>query len=326
MRREGGDQVGEAGVSESPASWKVGSTPSAVRAGGGQGRRVSHPAVTQVSFGLTRTTQGPPLFSSGRRRERCSPGTVFPQESKRGGPSVKCFPQAPGAARMRPREVAGVTVIELSLLLSLRGAAVDRWSLLGRRSPHCQHGVRAEGEWLLPAAPGGWTRPRPPGERLSAQRPPRCPQSSRRPPEGALASPVAGLPLSGALPWAASTIFFSPITRVIACVLYEILSPKANSVGRCGTSSLFQQLGPWGSRPRTSAWLRGAVPWADPPPDGRPCRREPGPWWVPRRSPNRPARAGGIGGGGSGHRHCCCSEGRPTCLPPLPPVESPLPT
>lgn len=200
-----------------------------------------------------------------------------------------------------------------------------------------RHPRRAEDEWLRPVAPGGWARPR--GAAVGAAAAP-VPAVAPAPTRGRPCISGRGLPLSEALQRAGRDRLFRPIKRVIGRVLYEILSPKASSCGRCGTSSLFQQLGPalLGFQASDVCVAGRGCALARLAPDGCPCRREPGPWWVPHQSPNRSARGGGIGGGGPGEggRHWGRRAGRPPLLllrgsfpptsHPCTPVVSPLPT
>lgn len=185
-----------------------------------------------------------------------------------------------------------------------------------------RHPRRAEDEWLRPVAPGGWARPR--GAAVGAAAAP-VPAVAPAPARGRPCISGRGLPLSEALQRAGRDRLFRPIKRVIGRVLYEILSPKASSCGRCGTSSLFQQLGPalLGFQASDVCVAGRGCALARLAPDGCPCRREPGPWWVPHQSPNRSARGGGIGGGigggGPGDALAAAQRVIPTYLPPLHP-------
>lgn len=102
-----------------------------------------------------------------------------------------------------------------------------------------------------------------PGERLSALRQPRCPQSPRRPPEGALASPVAGSRCPRLFSGRAGTVFFGPLNALLAAFYMKFSLQKQVHVVDVGPQVSSNNLAPrsWGSRPRTSVWPGGAVPW-----------------------------------------------------------------
>lgn len=128
---------------------------------------------------------------------------------------------------------------------------------------------------------------------------------------------------------------FQPIKRFIGHVLYENLSSKANSFGGCGTSSLFQQLGPmllWFRASDVCVARRGCA-LACPAPDGCPFRWEVGAGTLVGASSERlQACERGRhcrlpdGGGWLGHHRCCCSEGSsPPTSHRCAPVTSPHP-
>lgn len=112
---------GRGRVSESPASWKVGSTASGVRAGGGQG--LGSPT-QQSSFWADEDNSGPPTFLIQATEGTLLAGHGVPTRIKTRSARKAC-PPVPGAAHARPREMAVVTIVVLSLSLSLSGAAAD---------------------------------------------------------------------------------------------------------------------------------------------------------------------------------------------------------
>lgn len=184
LRREGGDQE-ESQVSPSPRWLAGGQRRLCSAAGGGRGPRVPHPAV-QLSV-LQGQHRAPHFSHPGDGGNTAHPAQCSRRSQNTQGPS-SVFSQFLGlhTGALGKWLWSSSSCYRCCLLSVLPLTDGDFWGdahhIASTASARRMNGCSL---WL----PGAGCVP---GEPLSALRQPRCPQSSRRPPEGALASPVAG--------------------------------------------------------------------------------------------------------------------------------------